>query len=89
MNNKNALNDKKLNKTAGGWMTNANIREYLDNYTNEDDTNSLGQVLRNLKNEAVNSRSKINDLENQNASLQGELNAAKKAGSDFMGSLGF
>ena len=70
-------------------MTNANIREYLDNYTNEDDTNSLGQVLRNLKNEAVNSRSKINDLENQNASLQGELNAAKKAGSDFMGSLGF
>ena len=70
-------------------MTNAEVRGYLDNYTKEDNTEKLGQVLRNLKNEAVNSRSKINDLQNQNARLQGELDAAREAGNDFMAGLGF
>ena len=89
MNNKNELNDEKLSKAAGGWFTNAEVRGYLDNYTNEDNTEKLGQVIRSLKNEAVNSRSKISDLQNQNTSLQGELDAAREAGNDFMAGLGF
>lgn len=95
MNNKNALNDKKLDGTAGGWFTNAEVRGYLGGYTNEDDTKKLGQVLKDLKNEAVGSRSRIKNLEKQNAGLQGELNsyknssnAAREAGNNFMGSLG-
>jgi hypothetical protein len=88
MKSKNAVSDDSLNKSAGGWMTNEEIRGYLDGYTGEDNTDRLGQILRSLKNEAVNSRSTIANANTTISKLNSEKESSKKAGDDFISNLG-
>ena len=88
MKSKNAINDDVLSKAAGGWMTNKEIRNALENYTSSDDTKELEETIRSLKNEAVSSRSTIANANATISNLKSEKESSKKAGNDFISSLG-
>jgi hypothetical protein len=88
MESKKEMSDSALSKSAGGWFYNSEVRDYLDGYTGEDDTEKLGQILRSLKNEAVSSRSTIANANATISKLNSEKESSKKAGNDFISSLG-